>query len=70
MMKRYKAKINYSYIKKSHLNSGLYTLKPFHDAYFLILPSPNMIQRAKKGELSSSIKAYFGSIFFMLPESH
>ena len=39
-------------------------------SYFLILPSPSMIHRAEKGDESSSLKAYLGSIFFMRPDNH
>ncbi len=44
--------------------------KRLNEYYFLILPSPNMIHRAEKGVLSSSLNAYLGSIFFMLPDNH
>ena len=57
--------------KKSHLKKWLInSLKKLNEYYFLILPSPNMIHRAEKGELSSSINAYLGSIFLMRPDSH
>ena len=39
-------------------------------SYFLTLPSPRMIHLALKGEFSSNLNAYLGSIFLIRPESH